>query len=147
MFGNLYGAHDIQFYTRRGWTRTYRPVNSGVMSVDTAAPAPEKLSGALVDSVKGFVAEHGGSATAVLQQIGRVGVRVTLVGADGVLGDRVVADMATAKHLVETIEGLAEADEWDRELTSIVTPERGHWAKMAGWVARQKRFPKARNEK
>ncbi len=106
-----------------------------------------KLSGALVESVKGFVADHDGSATAVLQPIGRIGVRVTLVGADGILGDRVVDDMATAKQLVATVDGLTEADEWERELTSIVTPRRSHWAQMAGWVARQTRFPKARNEK
>ncbi|WP_459958383.1 hypothetical protein [Nocardia sp. IFM 10818] len=113
----------------------------------TTAPAPVKLSPSIVDSIKGFIAEHGGSATAVLQPIGRIGVRVTLVGKDGILGDRVVADLATAKALVEAIDGLTEADEWDRELTSIVTPEKSHWARMAGWVARQKRFPKARNEK
>lgn len=99
-----------------------------------------------MDSVKGFVAEHGGSATAVLQPIGRVGVRVTLVGSDGVLGDRVVDDLATATELVESVDGLTEADAWDRELISVVTPRTGHWAKMAGWVARQTRFPKARNE-
>ncbi|MGV9818154.1 hypothetical protein [Nocardia xishanensis] len=118
------------------------------MSVETAAaPAPVKLSSSLVDSVKGFLADHGGSATAVLQPIGRIGVRVTLVGADGVLGDRVVADLPTAKRLVEVLDGLTEADEWDRELTSVVTPRKGHWAQMAGWVAKQTRFPKARNEK
>lgn len=105
-----------------------------------------QLSGSLVDSVKGFVAEHGGSATAVLQPIGRLGVRVTLVGSDGILGDQVVPDLDTAKNLIATIDGLTEADEWNRELTSIVTPRKGHWAKMAGWVARQTRFPKARNE-
>ncbi|MEV6769154.1 hypothetical protein AB0N05_11065 [Nocardia sp. NPDC051030] len=113
----------------------------------TAAPAPVKLSPSVVDSVKGFVAEHGGSATAVLQPIGRLGVRVTLVGEDGVLGDRVVGDLESAKSLVETVDGLTEADEWNRELVNKVTPRKGHWAKMAGWVAGQKRFPKARNEK
>lgn len=99
-----------------------------------------------MDSVKGFVAEHGGSATAVLQPIGRLGVRVTLVGSDGILGDQVVPDLDTAKNLIATVDGLTEADEWNRELTSIATPRKGHWAKMAGWVARQTRFPKARNE-
>lgn len=113
----------------------------------TTAPASAKLSPSIVDSVKGFVAEHGGSATAVLQPVGRIGVRVTLVGKDGVLGDRVVGDLATAKALVEAVDGLAESDEWNRELVNLVTPAKGHWAKMAGWVARQKRFPKARNEK
>jgi hypothetical protein len=76
-----------------------------------------------------------------------MGDRDTLVGSDGILGDRVVDDLATAKALVERIDGLSEADEWDRELTSIVTPRTGHWAKMAGWVARQDRFPTARNER
>ncbi|MCU1647458.1 MAG: hypothetical protein JWN03_7733 [Nocardia sp.] len=113
----------------------------------TAAPAPAKLSPSVIDSVKGFLAEHGGSATAVLQPVGRIGVRVTLVGSDGVLGDRVVGDLETAKALVAAVDGLTEADEWNRELISTVTPAKGHWAKMAGWVAKQKRFPKARNEK
>ncbi|RJO68293.1 hypothetical protein D5S18_33260 [Nocardia panacis] len=112
----------------------------------SVAPAPPQLPGSVIDSVKGFVAEHGGAATAVLQPIGRAGVRVTLVGSDGILGDRVVVDLAAARRLVEIVDGLTEADEWDRELTSIVTPRRGHWAKMAGWVAGQTRFPKARNE-
>lgn len=112
----------------------------------TAAPASVKLSPSIVDSVKGFVADHGGSATAVMQPIGRLGVRVTLVGADGVLGDRVVADMEAAKALVVAVNGLSETEEWDRELISKVTPAKGHWAKMAGWVAKQTRFPKARNE-
>ncbi|MEV0246561.1 hypothetical protein AB0H76_08245 [Nocardia sp. NPDC050712] len=115
------------------------------MSVEAATPV--KLSGSVVESVKGFVAEHGGSATAVLQPIGRIGVRVTLVGQDGILGDRVVGSLAEAKQLVEAIDGLTEADEWDRELTSIVTPRKSHFAQMAGWVARQRRFPKARNER
>ncbi|MFC9895810.1 hypothetical protein ACFVMC_19155 [Nocardia sp. NPDC127579] len=115
------------------------------MSVEAATPV--KLSGALVDSVKGFVADHGGSATAVLQPIGRIGVRVTLVGQDGILGDRVVDSLDEAKRLVEVVDGLTEADEWDRELTAIVTPRPSHFAQMAGWVAKQTRFPKARNER
>ncbi|BCK56372.1 hypothetical protein [Nocardia wallacei] len=106
-----------------------------------------KPPSAVVDSVKEFVAAHGGSATAVLQPIGRIGVRVTLVGSDGVLGDRVVDSLAAAKSLVEAVDGLSETEHWDRELTSVVTPARGHWARMAGWVARQSRYPKARNER
>ncbi len=110
----------------------------------SATAAPAKPSPAVIDSVKGFVADHGGAATAVLQPIGRAGVRITLVGKDGILGDRVVDDLATAKALI--VDGLSETEHWDRELTSVVTPAPGHWAKMAGWVARQKRFPSARNE-
>ncbi|MBH0774847.1 hypothetical protein [Nocardia bovistercoris] len=117
------------------------------MSVEAAAPAEVRLASSVVDSVRNFVAEHGGSATAVPQPVGRAGVRVTLVGADGILGDRMVDDMPAARKLIEMVDGLSEADEWDRELTSVVTPRSGHWAKMAGWVARQRRFPKARNER
>ena len=99
-------------------------------------------------AVRGFVAREGGSAKAVLQPIGAAGVRVTLVGeSGGVLGDRVVNDLATAKAVIDVVDGLEEAPEWDRELISTVTPQKGHYAKMAGWVANQKRFPKARNTK
>jgi shikimate 5-dehydrogenase len=113
----------------------------------SATAAPAKPSPGVIDSVKEFVAGHGGAATAVLQPMGRIGVRITLVGKDGVLGDRVVGDLATAKALVEHVDGLSETEHWDRELISIVTPAKGHWAKMAGWVARQTRFPAARNER
>ncbi|MBB5915903.1 hypothetical protein BJY24_004815 [Nocardia transvalensis] len=112
---------------------------------ETATAA--KPSPSVVDSVQEFVSEHGGSATAVLQPVGRAGVRMTLVGSDGVLGDRMVADLATAKAVVELVDGVSETEHWDRELTSVVTPAKGHWAKMAGWVAHQTRYPKARNER
>ncbi|MGW6727012.1 hypothetical protein ACWF9G_14025 [Nocardia sp. NPDC055029] len=117
------------------------------MSATTAAPVAVKVPAEVEKSVVKFVAEHGGSGTAVLQYLGEQGVRITLVGADGILGDRVVADMATAKALVERVDGLAETDEWNRELVSVVTPAASHWKKMAGWVANQTRFPKARNGK
>lgn len=113
----------------------------------SASAAPAKPSSAVIDSVEDFVAAHGGSATAVLQPIGRIGVRITLVGEDGILGDRVVGDLATAKAVVEAVPGLSETEHWDRELTSVVTPAPGHWAKMAGWVAHQTKFPKARNDR
>lgn len=118
------------------------------MTVDTqdsgaAAPtvvAPPRI----VAAVRKFVAEHGGSATAVIQPIGYAAVRITLVGADGILGDEVVADIATADAVVEAVDGLSTSG-WERSVTSIVTPRVGHWKKMAGWVAHQTRFPKARN--
>lgn len=115
------------------------------METTEASTGPKSPSKGLTGSVAEFVAAHGGSATAVLQPVGALGVRVTLVGADGILGDRVVADLATASGLVDAVDGLTAADGWDRELVSKATPRKGHWAKMAGWVARQTRFPKARN--
>ncbi|MBH0121270.1 hypothetical protein ACWDUD_17645 [Rhodococcus sp. NPDC003382] len=115
------------------------------MSAETqvaAAPAPADV----VSSLRSFVAAHGDTAKAVLQPIGEAGVRVTVVAADGTLGDRVVADLATAHAVVEALPNVTVSD-WDREVTSIATPQQGHWKKMAGWVANQTRFPKARNER
>ncbi|MFZ2173894.1 MAG: hypothetical protein WAW17_07640 [Rhodococcus sp. (in: high G+C Gram-positive bacteria)] len=118
------------------------------MSTDTHADeAPTaSLPSHTVDAIRKFVTEHGGSASAVIQPIGLAGVRITLVGADGILGDQVVEDVATANAVVASLDDVTAAD-WDRSLTSIVTPRKGHFQKMAGWVARQTRFPKARNER
>lgn len=115
------------------------PKGASGTTTETAAP-PAKL----VESISSFVSAHGGSATVVLQPMGRAGVRMTLVGADGILGDRVAADLATAHHVVDALDTL-EIGEWDRELTSRVTPRKGHFQQMAGWVAGQTRFPKAKN--
>ncbi|GEE02762.1 hypothetical protein nbrc107696_32080 [Gordonia spumicola] len=111
------------------------------MATTVTAPAD------VVGSIRKFVAAEGGSAKAVLQAAGDAGVRITLVGgSNGVLGDRVVADMATAEAVLDAVDGLEKA-EWDRELTSTAAVRPAHWRKMAGWVAGQKRFPKPRNRK
>lgn len=107
------------------------------------APQTEVPAGAL-KAVREFVGEHGGSGHVVVQPIGRAGTRVTLVGADGVLGDQVVANDEIARALVDQVDSLSES-EWDRDLVSSVNPAPGHYRRMAGWVARQTRFPKARN--
>ncbi|MEE4022994.1 hypothetical protein V1Y59_07895 [Gordonia sp. PKS22-38] len=113
-------------------------------SVDTPAPAVEVPSG-VVAAITSFIAREGGSAKAVLQPIGDAGVRITLVGeTGGILGDQVVADNAVAEAVVEAVEGL-ETAEWDRDLTSAANVSPAHYRKMAGWVAKQKRFPKPRN--
>ncbi|AKP58567.1 hypothetical protein [Mycobacteroides abscessus] len=83
-----------------------------------------------------FVKAHHMPTKAVLQPVGETGVRITLVGADGVLGDQVVADLATARAAVAAVEGIEVAEGWDRELVSTATPAPGHVKKMAGWVAR-----------
>ncbi|NLU81217.1 hypothetical protein [Rhodococcus sp. HNM0569] len=116
------------------------------MSTDTAQPtatAPERV----VKAVDEFVSTHGGSANAVLQPVAVGRVRITLVGQDGVLGDQVVRDLPTARAVVDAAANVTLAEGWGRELTSVVTPAPGHWKKMAGWVAHQTRFPKARNER
>ncbi len=73
-------------------------------------------------------------------------MRITVVAEDGVLGDRVVADLPTAYAVVEALPNVTVSG-WEREVASIATPAQGHWKKMAGWVAKQTRFPKARNER
>ncbi|MFD6856783.1 hypothetical protein ACFWCF_05480 [Rhodococcus sp. NPDC060090] len=113
------------------------------MSVETqTASAPADI----VSSLRSFVAEHGETAKAVIQPVGYVGVRITVVAEDGVLGDHVVADLPTARAVVEALPNVT-VSEWEREVTSIATPAKGHWKRMAGWVATQTRFPKARNER
>ncbi|WP_232016757.1 hypothetical protein [Gordonia insulae] len=117
---------------------------SEITDVSPVPTADTDIKG-VVGSIKGFIGREGGSAKAVLQPIGAAGVRITLVGADGgILGDRVVADLSTAQAVVAEIDGL-ETAEWDRDLTSAANVSPSHYRKMAGWVARQKRFPKARN--
>lgn len=118
------------------------------MSEDTAVSTATATAPAdVVSAVRRFVAAEGGSAKAVIQPIGAAGVRLTLVGADGgLLGDRVVDSVATAQAVVDAVEGL-ETAEWDRDLTSTANVRPSHWRKMAGWVAHQSRFPKARNRK
>jgi hypothetical protein len=95
-----------------------------------AVLAPERT----VSAIKEFLGAHGGKGSVVIQPIGRIGVRLTLVGVDGVLGDQVVGDLATANAVVAALPGL-EVAEWDRELTGRATPAPGHALKMAGWVA------------
>lgn len=95
----------------------------------------EHVSTSVRHSLAEFVKVHGAGSHAVVQPIGRSGVRITLVGKDGILGDRVVADAEQARAAVEATEGLELADGWDRELSSIATPRPGHYRKMAGWVA------------
>lgn len=84
-------------------------------------------------AVDRFLRAHGGSADAVIEPVGRVGVRIALVGKDGVLGDQVVADHALARAVIGEFSDL-ESAEWDRALTSAVTLMPGHHRKMAGWL-------------
>lgn len=82
-------------------------------------------------AISKFVAEHGGSARVVLQPVGLRGVRLTLVGADGIMGDAMASDMAEAEAIVAANPALTTSD-WDRDLVSIATPAPGHALKMAG---------------
>ncbi len=82
-----------------------------------------------------FVRAHGGSARAVVENIGQAGVRVVLVGEDGMLGDVMVADVATGQALAEAVEGLTLSD-WDTDTVAALQIGPEHRRKMAGPRAR-----------
>lgn len=87
-----------------------------------------------VAAVNRFVAAHGGSASAVVQGVGRDQVRITLVGADGNLGDVLVRDAETAAAVVEA--SGATTGQWDRELSASVRLTRANRLRMASGGAR-----------
>ena len=62
----------------------------------------EQAPGNVVSRLKRFAAQHDG-ATAVLQNMGEEGVRITLVGGDGIMGDQIVANPAQAKDAAELV--------------------------------------------
>ncbi|TDD84706.1 hypothetical protein E1202_22825 [Saccharopolyspora karakumensis] len=92
----------------------------------STAPTPKALSVA-----KAFVADHGGSARAVVENIGRAGARVVLIGEDGRLGDVMVTSPAVGEALVEAVDGLT-AHEWDSETTAALKIGAAHRRKMSG---------------
>ncbi|SDI54128.1 hypothetical protein SAMN05444695_108143 [Rhodococcus triatomae] len=98
---------------------------------DARVPIPRAVSVA----VERFLSAHGGSAEVVVEPVGVSGVRLALVGTDGVLGDVIVADTTVAQAVIEAFPDLGSAS-WDRALTSVVSPTPGHDRAMAGWLSR-----------
>lgn len=108
-------------------------------TAEQKAPAEPKAPRAALAAIAEFVAAHGPEVSVVPQRIGRIGIRLTLVGADGILGDVVVSTEDEVERILAAAPGLSVSEEWERELVSRVTPREGHHHKMAGWVARSKR--------
>ncbi|MQA07635.1 MAG: hypothetical protein GEU98_03605 [Pseudonocardiaceae bacterium] len=100
--------------------------------MDEKVAVPQRALG----SARAFVAAHGKPSRAVVENIGRSGVRVVLVGADGVLGDVIVASMDAAEALVTEVEGL-EAASWDTETTAATKIGSAHRRRMAGSLLRR----------
>ena len=92
-----------------------------------APSAPKKP----VAATTAFAEAHGGSARAVVENLGQAGARLVLVGEDGMLGDVVVADVVTGKAVVEAVETVTLA-EWDAETTSALKIGPEHRRHMAG---------------
>ncbi|GLY65786.1 hypothetical protein [Amycolatopsis taiwanensis] len=83
-----------------------------------------------------FVGAHGESSKAIVENLGRAGARVVLVGADGAMGDVVVAGPAAGSALVDAVAGLEPA-QWDAETVGATVIGAEHRRRMAG--------PRARN--
>ncbi|WP_436496908.1 hypothetical protein [Actinokineospora sp. HUAS TT18] len=83
-----------------------------------------------VKAATAFVAAHGAPTKAVVENIGRKGARVVLVGDDGALGDVMVPAPAAGEALVARVDGI-ELSEWDRETVSSTKIGAGHRRKMA----------------
>ncbi len=86
---------------------------------------------AQLGAARKFVKAHGKPSRAVVENIGRAGARVVLVGADGALGDVVVPSVATGEALIEAVEDL-EAAAWDSETVNQTKIGPEHRRKMAG---------------
>jgi hypothetical protein len=88
-------------------------------------------SSAQLGAARKFVKAHGKPSRAVVENIGRAGARVVLVGADGAMGDVVVPSAATGEALIEAVEDL-EAASWDAETVKATKIGPEHRRKMAG---------------
>jgi hypothetical protein len=95
------------------------------------APTPRQLA-----TARQFVDSHGKPSKAVVENLGRAGARVVLVGADGALGEVVVAGPATGEALVEAVADLEPAG-WDAETVNAVAVPPEHRRRMAGPRARR----------
>ncbi|MEU6130850.1 hypothetical protein ABZ805_16895 [Saccharopolyspora sp. NPDC047091] len=96
----------------------------------STAPEPKAIA-----RVKAFAAGHGGSARAVVENLGQAGARIVLIGEDGALGDVLVADVAAGEAVVEAVEQVT-GGEWDGDTTAALQIGPAHRRKMAGPRAR-----------
>lgn len=78
-----------------------------------------------------FAAAHGGAVQAVVEPIGRVGVRIVVVGTDGAFCDGVVSSAEAAAAICARA-GIGVADGWSRELSASVTVSPADRRRMAG---------------
>jgi hypothetical protein len=83
-----------------------------------------------MNAARGFVRKHGPSK-AVVEPMGVAGARVVLVGADGAMGDVLVASTEAADALVAAVDGL-EPGEWDADTVNATRIGPAHRNKMAG---------------
>jgi len=95
---------------------------------------PADLTGsdaAQVGRLREFVASHGGSGTAVINYLGRVGARIVVIADDGAFGDAVASSVEVGSRICEQA-GIPVADGWNRELSAKITPSPADRQRMAG---------------
>lgn len=73
---------------------------------------------------------HGGSGTAILENMGRSGARIVLVAADGTYGDATVPNMEIAAAVAEA--ACLTVGTWDRETSGLIAPTSKDRQRMAG---------------
>ncbi|GAA1350392.1 hypothetical protein [Saccharothrix algeriensis] len=93
--------------------------------------AEDKKIGAAVKTARAFVAAHGKPARAVVENVGRAGARLVLVGEDGAMGDVFLPDVASAEATIAAVPDL-ERHEWDRETVASTRIGAKHRRRMAG---------------
>ncbi|MDI5976320.1 hypothetical protein [Amycolatopsis magusensis] len=84
------------------------------MAEENEKTQPAEPTSRQLGTAREFVAKHGEAGRAVVENIGRAGARVVLVGADGAIGDVLVPSVETGEQLVAAVDGL-EASTWDNE--------------------------------
>jgi hypothetical protein len=84
-----------------------------------------------VGRLRRFAAVHGGAGAAVVEPIGRVGVRIVVIASDGAYGDAMASSVEAAAAVCERA-GIDLADGWSRELAARVAPSPADRRRMAG---------------
>lgn len=87
--------------------------------------------GSHADRLRTFVAAHGGAGEAVVQPIGRTGVRIVVVAVDGAYCDAIAPSAEAAEEICSRA-GVPVAEGWTRELTASVSPSAEDRRRMAG---------------
>lgn len=103
-------------------------VLSAPQALDSAG-APNRSVRRATARMRTFADAHGG-ATATIEYLGRNGVRVILVGADGIHGDVVLSSVELAKRAC-TSAGLPTV-EWSREQSAALVYTAADRRRMAG---------------
>lgn len=103
------------------------------MAEPNEKPADQPTARQLAAARK-FVGAHGESSKAskaIVENLGRAGARVVLIGADGAMGDVIVAGPTAGSALVDAVAGLEPA-QWDAETVGATVIGAQHRRRMAG---------------